>query len=132
MAVIHPLLNKIAAQPGVFVEHAGAYAWLAAVEARELGRAWQRRALWLALALLFTLVALTLTGMALLLAAALPTAEMPAPFVLIWLPLCAWAAAIGCAGLARHAATTGAFAHLRSQWSADLDLLRQWQAERAS
>jgi hypothetical protein len=123
--VIHPLLYKLATQPGLFVEHASGYAELAALEAKSVARAWRRRLILLALAALLAASALVLTGMAALLAAALPLAQMPLPGLLLALPLGVCAAAALCAWIGLRDAHGPAFGHLREQWAADLQLMRE-------
>lgn len=121
--MIHPLLYKLATQPELFVEHASGYAELAALEAQAAARAWRRRLILLALAVLMAASAFVLSGMAVLLAAALPVAQMPLPALLLALPLGAWTAAALCAwvGLRAHGPS---FGHLREQWAADMQLMR--------
>lgn len=122
---LQALLQRIAMQPGLLAEHAGAYAELAALEARTAALAWRRRLLWLAAALLVAGAALVLTGVAGLLWAALPATQMPAPEVLLWLPLGTWVVAALCGLMARRAASSSpTFAHLREQWRTDFQWLR--------
>jgi hypothetical protein len=122
--VIHPLLYKLATQPELFVEHASGYAELAALEAQSAARAWRRRLILFALAALMAASAFVLSGMAVLLAAALPIAQMPLPALLLALPLGAWAAAALCAWFGLRDAHGPSFGHLREQWAADMQLMR--------
>lgn len=122
---MYTLLQKLVTQPGLFAEHAGAYAELAALEAQAAALAWRRRLAWLVAAAVLACTALVLSGVAVLLQAALPSAPMPSPSTLLWLPLGTWAAAALCAWAGWRAAPAQPFAHLREQWRADLQLLRE-------
>ncbi len=85
--MIHPIFITMAKQPGLFFEHADAYADLAMAEvAGWRGRLQQRATLTVAAALL-ALLGLGLAGVAGLLAAALPVHTMPMPWLLWALPL---------------------------------------------
>lgn len=124
--MIHPLLARLATQPGLLVEHAGAYAELAAVEAAELGRRWQQRALLSALAGGCTLLFLGLAGVAALLAGALPMETMPQAWLLAAVPALPLLVALGCVARLLHCrAPNKAFAHLREQLATDAQLARE-------
>ena len=84
--LIHPFFRTLASRPDLLADHAGAYAALAQVELGDAARRWRRRLLGWAVAAVLGLLALGLGGVALLLAAALPTAQMPAAWVLVALP----------------------------------------------
>ncbi len=122
--MIHPFLRKLATQPELFVEHASAYAELASAEARQAGQVWRRRAALLLLAVACGCVALVLSGMAALLAAALPMNQMPAPWLLIVLPALLWLGAALSAWAGWKAPQSPAFGSLREQWAADTQLMR--------
>jgi hypothetical protein len=122
--MIHPLLQKLATQPGLFVEHASGYAELAVVEAQAAAQAWQQRVLLFAAAALLAAVALVFSGMAGLLASALPVAQMPLPWLLLLLPLAFWISAAVVAWVGWRRVPTPVFGHLRQQWSADMQLMR--------
>jgi cytochrome bd-type quinol oxidase subunit 2 len=126
--MIHPLLGKLATQPGLFAEHAGAYAELAAVEARQLGHRWRRQVLLALAAALMAALALGLAGVSALLAAALPVHTMPAPVVLVLLPALPLVMAALCAWWARGDGQAAGFALLREQLRADAQLLRELDA----
>lgn len=123
--MIHPLFTRLVAQPGLFAEHAGAYAELAAAEAQQLG-ARLKRQLMLALAGgLCALLGVALAGAAGLLAAAVPLHTMPAPWVLWLVPALPLAVAAGCGLLLLRMRSAPAFALLRSQFTADAQLLNE-------
>jgi uncharacterized membrane protein YqjE len=122
--MIHPLLHRLATQPGLFAEHAGGYAELAAIEAKSAVIALRRRALWAAAALLCAAAALMFSGVAVIVAAAVPAAQMPLPWLVAAVPLCAWAVAAACGWAAARSPADTPFVHLREQWAADMQLLR--------
>jgi uncharacterized membrane protein YqjE len=122
--VIHPFLRKLVTEPELFVEHASAYAELASAQARQVGQLWRRRAALLLLAFAFAAVALVLSGVAALLAAALPWQQMPAPGVLIVLPALLWLVAAGAAWAGWKTPQPEPFGCLRQQWAADAQLMR--------
>ena len=121
--MIHPLFTRLVTQPGLFAEHAGAYAELAAAEAQQLGTRWKRQLLLAVVTGVCTLVGLLLTGMALLLAAAVPMAAMPAAWALWVVPALPLVAAAGAAASLWRMQSVAAFALLRGQIAADARLL---------
>lgn len=122
--MIHPLLSKLVTQPELFVEHADSFGELASIEVRDAVRSLRSRVVLFVLAGACAIGALGLAGMAILLAAAIPVAEMSAPALLIIVPLVALAAAVACAWFAWRAPARPFFAHLREQWEADRKILR--------
>lgn len=122
--MIHPLLRKLVTQPELFVEHADCYGELASLEARHALRALRRSAALALLAVACAICGLGLAGTAVMLAAVVPAARMPAPALLVIVPLVVFAAAAWCGWLASRAAEQPLFAHLREQWQADRQLLR--------
>lgn len=122
--MIHPLFITMAKEPGLFLEHADAYADLAVAELTSWRSQLQQRAMFAAAAALFALLGLGLAGVAGLLAAALPWQTMPLPWVLWALPL---ALLLLAAFLARRAQQLGndtAFSTLRGQIAQDLATLK--------
>lgn len=122
--MIRLVLKTLATDPGLFVEHASAYAGLAALEAREAGLAWQRRAVALSACVLSGLLALAFSGLAVMLSAAIAWHSMPAPWVLLGVPAALWTA---CAALWWFAASRPRlppFPHLRQQWAVDAQHFR--------
>lgn len=123
--MLHPLLHLIATQPHLLAEHAQVYAELAAAEAGEFSTRWKRRALLLTMAAFFIGLAVVLAGIALMLWAAMPVAQMQAPWALLAVPL-ALAAVAGLCWLAgRPQIDAVAFSHLRRQVKADMLMLRE-------
>ena len=123
MAMIHPLFTRLVTQPGLFAEHAGAYAELAAAEAQQLGSRWKRQLLLTVAAGILGLLGVGLAGVALLLAAAIPIDTMPAGWALWAVPALPWAGAGACAFMLWRMQSVAAFALLRDQIAADARLL---------
>ena len=123
--MIHPLFTRLVTQPGLFAEHAGAYAELAAAEAQQLGTRWKRQLVLAVVAGLFGLVGLGLAGTALLLAAAVPGATMPAAWALWVVPALPLAVAAGAGATLWRMQSVTAFALLRGQIAADARLLEE-------
>jgi hypothetical protein len=122
--MIHPLFRLLTSQPQLLAEHASAYGALALSETAELGLAIKRQlAWWLAAAVLASL-GLGLAGVAVLLFAAVPPAQMPWPWLLITLPASLLLAAALCAWTARGAALGPAWQLTRAQWALDAQLAR--------
>lgn len=118
------LLQRLATRPELLLEHLDAYAELVSVEAGEAASAIRRQALWFAMAGIGAAVALALSGVAALLASALPLATMPVPWALVLVPLAWWVFAGVCLWAAHRAETAARFPVLRAQWAADVALLR--------
>ena len=121
--MIHPLFTRLVTQPGLFAEHAGAYAELAAAEAQQLGSRWKRQLLLTVAAGILALLGVGLAGVALLLAAAIPIDTMPAGWALWAVPALPWAGAGTCAFMLWRMQSVAAFALLRDQIAADARLL---------
>jgi len=127
--VIHPLFIAMAKQPGLFLEHADAYADLAIAELACWRNRLQRRATFIAAAVLFAILGLGLAGVAVLLAAAVPLGTMPMPWVLWALPLSCFALAAFLAWRVRQLDDDSAFSTLREQIAQDLATLKILDAE---
>jgi uncharacterized membrane protein YqjE len=129
--MFHPLFKTLATQPELLAEHAGAYAELAAVEAAGLGLRLRRQALLWCLLAASAALAAGLAGVAVLLAAAIPAAAMPAPALLWCVPALPAVVAAGCAWALRQTPAGAALASLKQQWSADRALWRAAAQEQA-
>ncbi len=125
--MVHPLLRLVATQPQLLLDHAEAYADLLSEEIDHLSGAWTRRALLHAVALCSVVVASVLAGVALMLWAIVPFAEMQAPWALVTAPLLPIAVAIACLVAARQPSNQ-AFDQLRKQLKADMGMLREESA----
>jgi uncharacterized membrane protein YqjE len=122
---MHPLLKLIATRPQLLAGHLQAYGELAVTELARAAPLWKRQALFSALALLGLLAALLLAGVALMLWAALPAQPMPAPWLLLAVPLLPLAGALGCLAALRRGRGRDSFQELRQQLNADLAMLRE-------
>lgn len=123
--MIHPLFTRLVTQPGLFAEHAGAYAELAAAEALLLSARWKRKLLLSVAAGLFAVMGLGLAAVAAMLAASLPLETMPAPWALWLVPALPLAAAASCGFLLWRMQSVEAFSALRSQFAADAQMLNE-------
>lgn len=125
--MIHPFFTALLTRPELMAEHASAYVELASVEAAMAANEWRRCAIWGGCAMVLALLAVGWAGIALMLMAAWPLAQMPAPWVLAALPSLALTLALGVAlyvGL-RHRHSSASFALLRQQMAQDGALLRE-------
>jgi len=122
--VIHPLFITMAKEPGLFLEHADAYADLAVAELACWRSRLQQRALLAAAAALLALLGLGLAGVAGLLAAAMPWQAMPMPWVLWALPLALLLLAAVLGWRVQQLGDDTAFTTLREQIAQDLATLK--------
>lgn len=122
--VIHPAFIAIAKHPGLFFEHAGAYADLASAEASDWSlRLRQRGVLSVAIALSLGL-GLALAGGAGLLCAAISVQSMPMPWLLVVIPAAPILIAGALALRLRSLANPEVFASVRLQMAQDLATLK--------
>lgn len=122
--MIHPLFITMAKEPGLFLEHADAYADLAVAELTCWRTRTVRRAMLAAAAALCALLGLGLAGVAGLLAAALPWQVMPMPWVLWALPLFLLVLAAVLAWRVQQLEVDSTFTTLREQVAQDLATLK--------
>ncbi len=123
--MIHPLLHLLATQPRLLADHAEAYAGLLSAELGSATTAWKHRALLSAVALCCMGVAAVLAGVALMLWAVIPTAQIQAPWALLAAPLLPAGVALACLLTARADAQASAFDQIRRQIKADFVMLRE-------
>ena len=116
-------LHALAVRPHLLAEHGQAYAQLVGEESALALAACRQQLLWRGGAALALLLGLTLAGMAGLLAAALPVADMPAAWLLVVIPLPPLVVGAVC-WLKAGAIVAPGFARLREQLRADGDLLQ--------
>lgn len=121
---IHPLLRLVATQPELLVDHAGAYAGLVGEELGKTATAWKWRVVLNVVALSLLAVSAILAGVALMLWATVPAAQVQAVWALIAAPVVPAVAAIACA-LAGREKYISAFADINKQLAADLAMLRE-------
>ncbi len=123
--MIYPLLRLIATRPQLLLDHCEAYADLVVAETTLATSHWTQKAV-LTLAAAFSLVvAVILTGVALMLWAITPVITGTITLVLTGAPLVPWILAIGCVIAARTRGPGGNMQVLRQQLSADMALLRE-------
>jgi hypothetical protein len=122
--MIHPLLRLVATQPHLLADHAEAYAGLVGEEVSQTVAGIKRRVLLSAVALGLLAIAAVLVGVALMLWAVIPRAEMQAPWALLAAPGAPALGGIICL-LVGRSQPGDAFAALRQQMAADMVLLRE-------
>jgi hypothetical protein len=120
--VLHPLLRLALARPDLLADHAGAYAELAVVSAREALAGWQLRLVGWALLAAGLLLCLIFAGVALMLAATVASPVMP--WVLWAVPLAPALLALSGWWLARRRTVNGRASLVAQQFESDLALLR--------
>lgn len=119
------ILRLIASQPELLVEHARAYGELVSAQTGQAVSAWRRQAVLGALGLCLLGMAGVLGGVALMLWAMLPAAPGQAVWALLAVPLPPLLAAVMCLAAARRGSDGDAFALVREQVLADLNMLKQ-------
>ena len=123
--MIHPLLRLIATQPQLLADHAEAYADLLGEEIGAVSVMWKRSVALKAMGLCLVGVSAVLGGVALMLWAVIPPADIQAPWALLVAPGLPLAAAIACWVASRNDAASSAFEGLRRQMRADVAMLRE-------
>lgn len=121
---IHPLLRLVATQPELLAEHAGAYAGLVGEELGKTATAWKLRVVLNVVALSLLAVSAVLAGVALMLWAIVPAAQIQAAWALIAVPAVPAIFALCCA-LAGRDKYISALADINKQLAADLAMLRE-------
>lgn len=122
--MIHPLLRLIATQPHLLVDHAEAYAELASEEIGKTASVWKWRVILGVVGLFLIGVAAVLGGVALMLWAVIPSADIQAPWALVAGPLVPAVIALGCFIKARQQPPS-TFDALKKQIRADLMMVRE-------
>jgi hypothetical protein len=127
-AMIHPLFRLIASEPQMLATHVEAYSELVAEEVGAVTSQWKKRAALHAVSGICALLALIMVGVALMLWAVIPVAEMRAPWMLFVAPaipvvLAVWAHFAAKAPVAEHG-----FKTIREQLAADAAMLRSVSA----
>jgi hypothetical protein len=123
--MLQALLHLVATQPRWLAGHAEAYVDLVTAEFGSASSDWKRRAIFGALALCGLGVGTVLAGVALMLWAILPSAQILAPWALVAAPALPLAGALICGLIARRDGADPNFACMRQQIKADLVLLRE-------
>ena len=122
--MIHPLLRLVATQPHLLADHAEAYAGLVGEELTQTVDGIKRRVLLNAVALGLLAIAAVLAGVALMLWAVVPRADMQAPWALLAAPGAPALGGIICLLIGR-AEPGDTFSGLRQQLAADMGLFRE-------
>jgi uncharacterized membrane protein YqjE len=122
---MHPLFHLIATRPQLLAEHAEAYAELVSVEAPRISAAFRRSAWLLALAFGSLGAGVVLAGVAVMLWATAPEAQIRLPWTLVAVPALPLLAGLLCVLAARRGREREAFDTLRQQVRADIALLRE-------
>ena len=123
--MIYPLLRLIATRPQLLLDHCEAYADLLVAETTLATSHWTQKAV-LTMAAAFSLVvAVTLTGVAVMIWAVTPVITGPITLALTGAPLVPWILALACVIAARTRGPGGNMQVLRQQLSADMALLRE-------
>lgn len=125
---MHPLIHLIAKEPGLLAEHAEAYADLLGEEIGAASAHLKRRALMSAVALCSAGVGTVLAGVALMLWAVVPPANMNAPWALVIAPLVPLGLAAGLLITARSSPAPRAFEHVKRQLREDVAMFREANA----
>ncbi len=121
---LQSLFRLITTQPQLLVDHAEAYSELVVEEIADVSSTYKRIALFSVLALLLATLGATFAGVALLIWAAAPSAQIHAPWLLWIVPITPLVLALVCGLAAKTNSRQGAFTDLRSQLKSDLAMLR--------
>lgn len=122
--MFHPLLHLIATRPELLAEHAEGYVDLVADEVTGTWLGLKRQVIFGFVTLFCVAVSLVLIGVALMFWAVIPLASMPAPWVLVAVPVPTLALAVWCALRAPAYSADQAFNRVRQQVQADIAMLR--------
>ena len=122
--MIHPVFITMAKNPGLFMEHASAYADLASAEVDTLTGGLKRRTALTVISVLLAMLGLGLAGAAGLLLAALPLAAMPRPWLLWAIPLMPLLLSALLAWRLRQLKSHATFDTLRKQVALDIATLK--------
>jgi uncharacterized membrane protein YqjE len=125
---LQSLFRLITTQPQLLLDHVEAYSELVVEEIADVSSAYKRRLLYGVLALLLAALGITFTGIALLLWATAPLAQIHSPWLLWAVPMTPLVLALVCSLVAKNNARQGAFTDLRSQLRADMAMLRTTKA----
>lgn len=123
--MFHPLIRLLARKPHLVAHHLGGYVDLASAQAQEAVRALQARLAWTVGAVAGVGTGALLGGVALLIVAAVPVSEMPAPWLLLAGPLLPLLAGGLCWWQARQRPVAWSMALMREQFAADAALLAE-------
>lgn len=123
--MFHPLIRLMASKPHVVAHHLGGYVALASAQAQDAAASLRMRLVWSVGAAAGLAGGGLLAGVALLLAAALPLSDMPAPWLLLAAPGAPLLAGALCWLQARRRPVAWSLDCLREQLAADTALLAE-------
>ena len=123
--MFHPLIRLLATKPDLLADHLGGYAALVGAQASQAQTALVSRAALLAAVAGSLALGLGLGGVALLLLAVVPMANMPLPWLLAAVPALPLLVAAGCWCVLQQRPQAWSMDALRTQWAADAALLRE-------
>jgi hypothetical protein len=123
--MFHPLIRLLANKPQLVAQHLGGYVQLASAQAEDAAVSLRARLLWSAGAVTGLASCALLAGVALLVVAAVPLAQMPAPWLLLVAPGVPGLAGALCWWQARSRPVAWSLAPLREQLAADAALLAE-------
>jgi len=126
--MIHPLLRLAATEPHLIGDHVEAYAALVGEEVNKVSTSLILRIALYGAALFMVAVGLVLVGVALLLCAAIPASDYPAPWAMFVVPLVPFLIAVGCIFFARSRPSEKPFDIIKQQLNADMAMLREVSA----
>lgn len=121
----HPLVYLLAHRPKMLVVHAQAYADLLSADASLALRQAKRKALLGILTLCMAVVALVLSGVAIMLWGVLPQSSMGSPWVMVAAPGVSWFMTLALAWVTYLAPTGHALTEFKRQVYADLALCQE-------
>lgn len=121
---MHPLLALLVTRPHLLVDHAQAYVALVHEDATLAYASWRYQALLQVVALCCLGIAAMLAGVAVMLWAVTPAAQIHTPWVLLAMPVLPLCLAGVCMVMAHRQPRDKAFANLGRQISADIAMLR--------
>ncbi len=119
------LFRIATSQPQLLADHVEAYSELVASEVGSAAEHWKRRAVLLLIGYGSLAAAVFLGAIALMLWAAIPTASMNQPWVLLAVPVVPAAVGLWATMRAELMVSGEAFGMLRRQWAADVAMLRE-------
>lgn len=122
---MHPLLQLIATRPQLLAEHAQAYGALAGTELARVSSHWKRQIVLATVALSCLAITAVLVGVALMLWATTPVAQMSLPWLLWFTPLPTALVALGCLVALLTGEQAAAFEEIQRQIHADMAMLRE-------
>lgn len=127
---MYNLLHLVATKPQLLVDHAEAYAELVHAELGSASAVWKRRITLGAVGVALLAVGSALAGVAVMLWAVTPAAQLQAAWILFAVPALPIVAAIACLVAARSRSDDAdALGNVLKQVKADMQLLRETSAQ---